>query len=283
MRLSLSVRVAESFRDKRVATMELEELAALASECGYHAVCLRASQVGVDSSKERIRACAGILDQHQLTASMATGDFAIPENSEEGPAALQNITPYLDLAEALGCELLRVAMKTADDLDHAGRAADEAEERGVRLAHQCHTQSLFETVDETLEVLRSIGRQNFGLIYEPANLELCGQEVAGPTIEALAPWIFNVYVQNQRVHAHGADRMTTWCRGDIQVDQIPLWEQGGMDFESIIADLAEVGYDGYVTVHQASAGLGGGAQAARRSAEFLHKMGLFDQRSTTDG
>jgi sugar phosphate isomerase/epimerase len=282
VKLSLSVRVAESFRDKRVTTMELDQMASLASEVGYHAVCLRASQVGIDSSKEQIRASSAILDQHQLAASMATGDFAIPENSEEGPAALHNITPYLDLAEALDCELLRVTMKTADDLEHAQRSADEAEERGIRLAHQCHTQSLFETVDETLEVLRGIGRQNFGLIYEPANLELCGQDVGGTTIEALAPWIFNVYVQNQRLHPAGVDQITTWCRGNVQFDQIPLWDPNGLNFESIIADLAEVGYDNYVTVHQASAGLGGGAEAARRSAEFLRKMGPFDQRSAND-
>ncbi|MBT3344214.1 MAG: sugar phosphate isomerase/epimerase [Gemmatimonadetes bacterium] len=283
MKLSLSVRVAESFRDKRVATMELEELATLAAECGYDAVCLRASQVGIDSTKEEIRAAAKILDQHQLTASMVTGDFAIPENSAEGPAALRNITPYLDLAESLDCELLRISMRTPDDLEYARYAADEASERGIRLAHQCHTQSLFETIDETLEVLRSIGHQNFGLIYEPANLELCGQEVAGATIEALAPWIFNVYVQNQRLNPNGADQVTTWCRGGVRFDQIPLWEPNGLNFERIIADLAEVGYDSWVTVHQASAGLGGGVTATRRSAEFLRTTGPFDTRSSTDG
>lgn len=282
MKLSLSVRVAESFRNKRVATMALEELAGLAAECGYDAVCLRASQVGIDSTKEDIRAAAGILDHHQLAASMVTGDFAIPENSDEGPAALRNITPYLDLAEILDCELLRVSMKTADDLEYARHAAEEANERGIRLAHQSHTQSLFETVDETLEVLRSIGHPNFGLIYEPANLELCGQEVAGATIEALAPWIFNVYVQNQRLHPAATDQITTWCRGEVRFDQIPLWEPGGLDFERVIADLAEVGYDSYVTVHQASARLGGGAEAARRSAEFLRTTGPFDARSSTD-
>ena len=283
MKLSLSVRVAESFRDKRVATMALEELASLAAECGYDAVCLRASQVGIDSTKEEIRAAAGTLDHHQLAASMVTGDFAIPENSDEGPVALRNITPYLDLAESLDCELLRISMKTPDDLDHARHAADEAKERGIRLAHQCHTRSLFETVDETLEVLRSIGHQNFGLIYEPANLELCGQEVAGATIEALAPWIFNVYVQNQRLHPDGADRLTTWCRGEVAFDQIPRWDPSGLYFERIIADLAEVGYDSWVTVHQASAGLGGGVTAARKSAEFLRSAGPFDTRSSTDG
>ena len=45
----------------------------------------------------------------------------------------------------------------------------------MRLAHQCHTRSLFEEIDRSLHVLASIGRSNFGLIYEPANLELCGE------------------------------------------------------------------------------------------------------------
>ena len=70
---------------------------------------------------------------------MLTGDFPIPENSDQGPDALRNITPYLDLAEQLGAPLLRVCLKTDEDIAWARRAADEAAERDLRLAHQCHT------------------------------------------------------------------------------------------------------------------------------------------------
>ena len=70
MKLSLSVRVAESFHDKRVATMNLEELGGLAVEGGYHGLCLRASQIGVDSTREQVRTAAAILDQLQLSVSM---------------------------------------------------------------------------------------------------------------------------------------------------------------------------------------------------------------------
>lgn len=119
-------------------------------------------------------------------------------------------------------------------------------------------------------------RPNFGITYEPANLELCGQDYGAATLQALAPWIFNVYVQNHRLHAGGADRIETWCRGPVPFDQIPLWEGGGIDFPLIFRLLAVLGYDGWVTVHQASAALGGAGEAARRSAAYLRGLGSFD-------
>ena len=69
-----------------------------------------------------------------------------------------------DLAEALGSGLLRICMKKDEDIPWAQRASDEAAERGVRLAHQCHAASLFETIEGSLGVLRRVDRPNFGLI-----------------------------------------------------------------------------------------------------------------------
>lgn len=278
MKLSLSTRTAESFRDKRKATVELEDLAEIAEREGYYALCMRASQVGVDDSREKIRSAGATLAANNLAVSMVTGDFAIPENSADGPTALRNIDPYLDLADDLGCDLLRICMKAADDIEWARTAADAAQERGMRIAHQCHTQSLFETVDETLEILRSVGRSNFGLVYEPANLELCGQPYVGDALEALYPWIFNVYLQNQRIDVNGADSINTWCRGAVRFDQCPLWEEGGLDVARILDELDRQGYNGYVTVHQASASLGGAEEAARRSARALRSIGPFEDR-----
>lgn len=278
MKLSLSTRVAESFLDKRQATVDLNDLAQIATREGYYALCMRASQVGVDDNREKARSARAVVEENDLTVSMVTGDFPIPENSDDGPAALRNIDVYLDLADDLGCDLLRVCMKTADDIEWARDAADAAQERGLRLAHQSHTRSLFETIDESLEVLRSVGRPNFGLIYEPANLELCGQPYVGQALEQLYPWIFNVYLQNQRLHDGGADSLETWTRGPVRFDQIPLWEPGGIDSGRILDELDRLGYAGFVTIHQASAGLGGAEEAARRSATFLRDLGPFEDR-----
>jgi sugar phosphate isomerase/epimerase len=280
VKLALSTRVAESFRNKREATIELDDLAEIAAREGYWAICMRASQVGVDDRREKARSSRASLKQRHLSVSMVTGDVAIPENGDDGPRALRTIEPYLDLADDLDCDLLRICMKSADDIAWARDAADAAQERGLRLAHQCHTQSLFETVDEILEVVQSVGRANFGIIYEPANLELCGQPYAGQVLEQLYPWTFNVYLQNQRMHAAGADTLDTWCRGTVRFDQCPLWEAGGIDTPRVLDELDRLGYTGYVTVHQASAGLGGAEEAARRSAAYLRSVGPFEDRST---
>ena len=60
-----------------------------------------------------------------------------------------------------------------------------------------------------------------------------------------------------------------------------MWEEGGLPFGAILAALADAGYDGFVTVHQAFAGLsgpglGGPAEAAARSAAFLRSVAPFD-------
>ena len=46
--------------------------------------------------------------------------------------------------------------------------------------------------------------------------------------------------------------------------------------ESVFDALSRVEYDGYVTVHQASAALGGGAEAARQSGQFLRTIADFE-------
>ena len=156
MKLSLSVRIAEKFLAKREANMTLQQLASLAAQYGYDALCMRASQVGVHSSPEAVVGARILLAKHGLPISMLTGDFAIPENNDdEGPRALRNITPYLDLAEQIGASLLRICIKTDEDLEWTRRACDEAAERGMRLAHQCHTRSLFEEIDRTLATIAS--------------------------------------------------------------------------------------------------------------------------------
>lgn len=276
MKLALSVRVAESFRDKRVATMTLADLTDLAVNEGYHALCMRASQLGTHTPTEEVTSSYQDLYHRKLVVSMVTGDFPIPENTDVSPAALHNITPYLDLAANLHADLLRISMKKEEDIPWAQRAADEAAERGMRLAHQCHNASLFEEVDRSLEVLQRINRLNFGIIYEPANLELCAQDYGLETLKRFAPYIFNVYLQNQRLSAAAKDTMTTWCQGDVPFDQIPVWDSDGIDFGHIMAGLEELNYKGYVTIHQASAGLGGAAQAAHNTAMYLRSLATFD-------
>ena len=269
MKLSLSARVAESFSSKERADLTLDQIVGLAQEHGYEAVCMRASQVGTHSPQERVQEAARSIAQAGLTVSMVTGDFAVPRNDEQGPEGLRNITPYLDLTEALGSDLIRICMKKEEDIEWAARASDEARERRIRLAHQAHCASLFETVQGALDVLKRVDRSNFGIIYEPANWFIAGEDYGAETIRRLEPWIMNVYVQNHLLTPSGVTVVETWGRGGVAVDHIGLWEAGGVDFEEVFRGLDAIGYGGYVTVHQAFAGVMPVEEAVARSARYL--------------
>ena len=100
MQLSLSVRIAEEFHSKEEASMPLGDLAHLARRCGYGALCMRASQVGVHSPRDAVDEAADCLTETGLAVSMVTGDFDTVYNNDNGPSALTNITPYLDWPSA---------------------------------------------------------------------------------------------------------------------------------------------------------------------------------------
>lgn len=275
MYLSLSVRIAEAATKDRM-TIPFESFVQLARETGYHAVCMRASAGGVQTPREELLAMRRLLDDAGLQVSMATTDVDVPLNNALGPNNLRDFGPHLDVAEALGASLIRVCLKTEDDVAYAARAADMARERGVRLAHQCHTDSLFERIDESIGVLQRIDRPNFGLIYEPANLLLCGEPYGRDALRRLAPYIMNVYLQNHRVADDGDSRLPTRCRGEVVYHDIPLWQAGGVDFAEVFAGLADIGYDGAVTVHQAFARLMGPREAAEPSHAFLTGLAHFE-------
>ncbi len=204
---------------------------------------------------------------------MVTGDFDIVYNNGRGPNCLTHITPYLNLAEALDAPMIRVCIKTESDIASACRAADEAAERGIAVVHQCHVQSLFETVDEIEKRLRQIDRPNFGLIFEAANLEECRQDYGPATIARLAPWIRNVYLQNQRLNPNGAVTLDTWSHGPICFDIMNIPAAGGIDFSKVFDGLKQVGYEGIITVHQSAPEDGTSPiVAAAQTATFLRRL-----------
>ncbi len=273
MKLSLSARVAESFSSKEKADLNLTQLVELALEYGYEALCMRASQIGIQTPPPRVQEAQKLIGQAGLRVSMTTGDFAVPRNDEHGPDGLRNITPYLELAEELESDLIRICMKKEEDIPWAQRASDEAAEWEIRLAHQSHCASLFETLEGSLSVLEKVGRPNFGIIYEPANWMVAGEDYGREAIRRLEPFLFNVYVQNHRLDPNGSLLLPTWQRGKVPLEHIGLWEEGGVDFEEVFLGLDEITYVGFVTVHQAFAGVMPVEEAVRKSAEFLKSFG----------
>jgi len=269
MKLSLSVRIVESAYKTRLH-IPFQEFVSVAKNSGYDAICMRASAGGVESTKETLAGLRAIVADAGLCVSMVTADTSVPLNNNRGPDSLRDIEPSLDVAEALGCDLIRVCLKRTEDIAFARTAADQAAKRGIRLAHQCHTATIFEEVDSILRVLSEIDRNNFGLIYEPANLLLCGQSYAADTFAKLRPFLMNVYAQNHRLDPRGPESLPTFCHGEVRFHHLDPWESGGVDFRAVFAGLHKIRYEGYFTIHQAQ-----GISTAAEAAQFASRCAKF--------
>src|SRR5262249_37614094 len=146
MRLSLSCRMVET-RNNRPSPMPYEEFLALVKGAGYDALCLRASQAGISTPLDRLYEMSRLTKDAGLKVSMVTPDFPGPANTEQAPDCLRHITPYLDVAEIFGSDMIRVGMKKDEDIPWAQRAADEAKERKLRLVHHGELHTMFATFE----------------------------------------------------------------------------------------------------------------------------------------
>ena len=274
MYLSVSVRIVEA-ACKTKLNIPVEEFIGIVKQGGASAICMRASGAGVEASPEQLQTLASKIASANLPVTMVTADYDVPLNNAEGPNSLRNIRPSLDVAEAFDCDLIRVCMKNETDIAFARQAAELAAERGIRLAHQCHTSSLFEEVDQILDVLKEIDRDNFGIIYEPANLLLNGQDYGVETLQRLAPHIMNVYVQNHRLDPKGPEVLDTYCRGPVRFHHLYLWETGGVDFTQVFQGLRDIEYVGSFTIHQAQ-----GIETLEAATEYVKKCRRFFRNQT---
>ena len=251
MQLSLSGRIVEAEHIKKNASLNFVEFAELAARVGFHAVCIRSTHLNSATPLERVREMRGILERNGLVASMVMLDSRVANQgaAPDAAAPLRNITPTLERATAIGADMIRVAIKRAEDIPVAQRAADEAREHGIRLAHQNHTMTPFETVAECVEMFARIGRPNIGLIAEPANFMLCGEAYDAEALKPLAASIFNVYVQNLRVSESGSSTIAT-NRGPVRYDRLVIGDPGGVDLALFCDGLRAIGYDGFITSNQ---------------------------------
>jgi len=269
MKLSLSVRVAEPPKQKDVTVIPFEALAAEARRLGFAGVSMRASVVSVDSPPERVCAVRKVLDDAGLGVSMVCGDIPIAANNAAAVLPLRNITPYLDLTEALGSTLVRVMMQTEADIPFARRAADEAAERDLTLVHINHWGTLFETVEDSLATLEAIGRKNFRVAFEPGNLLGCHAAHDAEALTRLAPYLANVLFQNVRLDPASPIVFTSRRHGPVHLSYVPIDDPAGIDIRPLIETLHEVGYDGWFTVHQPLFEGQNVAGAMRLAADFL--------------
>ena len=276
MEISVSAIVMED-ADKR-PLMASEEFFKLVAGVGYHGICMRASLAGVQVPREQRLEFRREMDRTGLRATMVTADFDVPLNNDRGPLALREIGPHLDVADDFDCKLVRVCIKSWADLKWVQRAADEALERGITLTHMAHGQSMFETVDGSIEYARRVNRRNFAITFETTNWLWGYQNIGRETILRLAPYICYVYLKNSRMWEGGGKKTLRWAKGWVSYDDAPFGQEGTVDFPEILSALKEIGYDGAIAVHQTPLEGESIEHSVRASYDYLTSVGSFEPR-----
>jgi sugar phosphate isomerase/epimerase len=238
MRLSLSGRIIEL--QYRSCELGVPDFLRLARESGYDAVELRATQLPADTTlaeAERIHRLAGGLG---LSISCC-----IPAGVTADAAGLERLEQFVDLALALDCDCLKVWIGDATWLR---QACDRIAPHGLSLVAQTHTGGPFETIASCLETLARIGRANFGLQYDPANLFEAEQEYGEEGVKQLGPYLRQLSVQSVRLAGPG--ETDGWEHAGRRYRRCQLDEPGALDYHSVFRGLRAIGFDGYVTVNE---------------------------------
>jgi sugar phosphate isomerase/epimerase len=306
IKLSLSGRISEPIGEvANLKPLTFDEFLHIARTTGYDAICIRPLQCNISTPLEEMVEMARKTREAGLKVSMVTCDGDQPPNNDCAPFALLNITPRLNMAEIFGTKLIRCQIKKPEQLGWAQRACDEAKERGLWITHLSHPESLFGNVDDAIDCLRRINRPNFGLTYEPVNWMNTSKGYGREVIKSVAPWIINVYAQNQKAregiapvnnrppdgdprgeHAsvetcvvaagRGGARPVQGGRGSTSVAaagaatyNLALWESGGINFDTVFQGLHEIGYTGYFTVHSRTSQANPPVDLATKSFAFL--------------
>lgn len=305
IKLSLSGRISEPIGQvTNLKPLTYDAFLHIARSTGYDAVCLRPLQCSISTPLEEMVEMARKTREAGLKVSMVTCDGDQPPNNDCSPFALLNIAPRLSMAEIFGTKLVRCQIKKPEQLGWAQRACDEAKERGISIVHLSHPGSLFSTVDDAIDSLKKINRPNFGLTYEPVNWMDKPKGYGPDVIKSVAPWIVNVYSQNQRVLEAGSSvgdsQQVDSGAGKASVEtclvaagrggarpagdrgprpqvaaassvsrNLALWEPGGINFDAVFRGLHEIGYTGYFTVHSRASQQISPMDLATRSFAFL--------------
>jgi len=287
IKLSLSGRISEPVGQvSNLKPLTYDEFLHIAKTTGYDAICLRPLQCSISTPLEEMIEMARKTREAGLKVSMVTCDGDQPPNNDCSPFALLNITPRLTMAEIFGTKFIRCQIKRPEQLGWAQRACDEAKERGLWIVHLSHPGTLFSNVDDAIDSLRKINRSNFGLTYEPVNWMDVPKGYGVDVIKSVAPWIVNVYSQNQKVLGPGMSAPVGPAAGaasqasvescvvaagrggnpparataapapatqggtaNAASRNLALWEAGGIDFNVVFQGLHDIGYTGYFTVH----------------------------------
>lgn len=170
-------------------------------------------------------------------------DFMTPEATT---ATLSGYRLVCRIAADLNCPVVRaisgtwpqpgytreqVFERTVAGMREAGKIAAD---HGVTLAVETHGGQLAFSAAETLQFVQAVDHPAVRVLWDPYWVYVRGEETVDEMIGLLSEWIVHVHAKNVRFDEKG-ERHTV------------LLDEGELDWYEIIAGLAAIGYQGYIS------------------------------------
>lgn len=247
----------------------LKTVAEAAASTGYDGLELRAlSHLPPDSSAEQVREVGRIVRDYGLDiAAIYTGIDGAYANASDSDArdTLDRIKRYGEWAAQLGAGIVCYApggpvpeAAKEEDIRRAAfrlaQAADELARTNVRLAMEIHFGGLLETIDSSLQLIDCIQHPNAGLILDPGNMAIVGEEYGAAAVGRLGRHIFHVHAKDIRLHAQmpqdragGVYKQTAYT--------VELMGNGHVDHGPALQALLGCGYSEYISLEAQVAGV----------------------------
>lgn len=245
-----------------------ETVVKAAASIGYCGVEIRAlSHLPADLSVQGVRQMKQRLDEHGLAAPaiyLPDGGYW-SQTAEQSRQTLEQLQTYAGFARELGASMIlhkprSPAPSEATEDDYArcahwmARAADLLARSGLRLIWEMHHNSLTETIDSCLRLLRLVDRPNVGLALDPGNLSIAGEHYGKDAVDRLGDFIWHVHAKDIGFFAEKpANRPSARYRDRLFA--VERMGRGEIDHRPAYRALLDRGYDGYVTLEAQVSGV----------------------------
>jgi sugar phosphate isomerase/epimerase len=145
-------------------------------------------------------------------------------------------------------DVLQVARDACDHLAGNGQAL--------------HLETGQEPADVLVQFLGDVERDNLFVNFDPANMILYGAGEPLPALRRLGPFVRSIHCKDATWSDQPGE---TWGR------EVPLGE-GAVDFEAYLSTLAEIGYEGPLTIEREIP-----QEPARQKAEVAAAVGVLER------
>jgi sugar phosphate isomerase/epimerase len=191
---------------------------------------------------------------------------------------LDTLRSFCEKCRILGCDLVRVGCgrpQTAASGDDAARrladwlrgASELAAPFGVRVAVEIHFGQMVETAPQAAALAERVGRQNFGIIFDPGNMFIVGADYGEPAVKLLGRHLFHVHVKDIKRGEVSTSPLVAYGKHHFHGAYLG---EGDVDYRTALRAVARAGYTGYLSCECMKKD--DPWETARREAEALRRL-----------